>query len=109
MITPSYQWLAYIGFQEARSHHDGCRRRKTLAALRRVEGLSYPRVTVVAVPWLPSPLGCPVAMDRFPFCLGNASPGCTVDTHAVGGVAAVGCVSQVRLSGERNVTSVGKR
>ena len=66
MVTPSYQWLAHIGFQEARSHHDGCRRRKTLAALRRVEGLSYPRVTVVAVPWLPSPLGCPVAMDRFP-------------------------------------------
>ena len=72
MVSTSYQWFAHIEFQGARSHHDGCRRRKTLAALRRVEGVSYPCVTVVAVPVFPRPLGCPVAKDQFP--LSNASP-----------------------------------
>ena len=37
MVTTSYRWLAHIGVQEARSHLDGCRRRKTLAALRRAQ------------------------------------------------------------------------
>ena len=107
MVTPCYQRLFHIGFQEARSHQDGCRRRKSLAALRRIEGFLTSRhssrgALIPYSPWLPRCQG------SVPF-ISSASPGCTVSIHVPLAVTAVGCVSQVRLSGERNVMSIGEK